>query len=513
MGQGHLPDRGSLRPGIALGTVLALAVAAPAQVQMQERRAYARLCELRAAVGARYQLADAAGRDAILTALASDAQGVPFVPPLRALAAAAGVVADAEYLFRGALQVFALPEVVDPAVMADLAVTVHLPYHLPCAGKLEFDVTVCDCSGQRPALTKSLPQAPTVDDLLRFRATLAWPCASLPNGEYELVVTPRIDGRGPRPHDLELRVGFAVQRGFVARAVALQAEVQRRAPTLPPAQGAFLRGAAHAVDRVYRGEPRQGTAWSDDLRHAETVLHNLVAGRAPWDGLAGCVMFGLPAAGDEVLLACSEFPGPSPQAELWLAMGGAPAFDARLLRPTSPEATAPQWLCEQLLPWICKEPARRLVVLESPGRVRELPRALASATSALRTWFPGAPRQIWLGEREGALALVAHAAATPSPPAGLVLAVGGAVSGEEFARLVAGHVAVLGVFGAQDHPANENLRRIGLLAAQDAAAGPWVRFAAAPVPWAFALAAAGADIDRFTASLPAPAASRPASRR
>ena len=465
------------------GAVLAVTAVSvtptPGQVLQIERRAYSHLMELRTELVAAWSKGDAELRTRLGAALESDAQGNPFVPTARALAVARGVACDPEFLFRTAIHCFALPEILDPAEFQELSVTMHLPFTVPLPGKLRFELFATDADGKRRALWR-ITENTALEDLERFRAVARIPVAELGDlRRLSAAVVPATNATDPGVPNpsvhLEPSAPVQVVPGFKARVEALRLARSELGTRAGVRDLAVLDGALAMVDRVWDGEPRAGDNEAiNDLRAAERMAANLREHRAPLAGLAKAapftelqrvtigVAFG-PGAG--AAWTASVALGATASRPRWLlvVLPGTPIWPTHLGGPTSPEATPPGLVLDHLLAMQhAKLADARVVVLESPGRIRDPATSLAKVCGELREIFDCKSEPlVVLAEREGATVAAMALVREPKFADAVVLVDGGSFQPTDFDR--SSTVPMLGI-AARHQISSENLRRANRLA-------------------------------------------------
>ena len=112
---------------------------------------------------------------AVAELLAASDGGVPFVPVANALAFLRGCEPDAAFQLRCALGLFVLPEVVDPDGKQPACrvanFSVMLPFSLPPAGRMTFEVSISKPSGERIHV-ESLSDKTDLEDVRLAQARL-----------------------------------------------------------------------------------------------------------------------------------------------------------------------------------------------------------------------------------------------------------------------------------------------------------------------------------------------------
>lgn len=502
MGQGQL-----LAAGLALIAAFAPARGAVGQGPLyRERWSDLHLELLRERV-----LHESRGRDRdtlrrVAELLAEPDGGIAFGPPARALAHLRGVPCDDPFLFRAAVSVFLLPEIVDPEAGLEqcrrLNATLFLPITLPAPGPVTFEVEALDPAGatvHRAEVTADT----AVEDLRMARPSAAVPGAELADGRYRLRVKTLFDAEGPRPQDPVLEHGFTVLRGYQARADEARARAAVLAAAQPPQQRALLLGLLGEVHRAYGGEAFEGQSDAQaDLERLERALANLGDGRPLLSGMHGRVPVALPTGGEEVLGAVLELPpqdaGPRP---LLVIAGGAPAYDPTGRRPIAPASRGARWTARRVgdlgLGDLC-----HVAWLQSPGGGLPYAKALPVALAALRELLPHDGRTVLVLELHSATAASFAAGFLREHATGVVLVGAGAFPADALQRL--GGLRMLGV-PLDGHPSSRGLEFTAATAAGEHGAVDWQgRFELVPDrprPWTFGAAAARSEIEAFVRAL------------
>ncbi len=492
-----------IRTRIAALLILLLScqVVLHAQVDKDQRRQYAWM------LGLRRQLLEAcismpvAEQKAVAQALAESGNGNPFLPMVKAMAVAQGVDADADWLFANSLMLFAMPEVVDPLVFAEEAVTVYAPRSMPASAKENFAVEVRDGEGEL-CWQGNIHEDTDLSSLRSMACKIMVPVAELANGAYLV--------RVHNKQGVDLSGSFHVLRAYKQRVLTLFQGFEKLKADLSPLQRAMLEGAIWPVQRVWEGEPGSGSMTAlRELQQAETVLQNLTDKKPALDGLSGWVQIGLPVE------EAKNYPKKGPQHTLRLALRlpktpaprpmllfipGAPSWNVQDHRPSSPRYTAPDFLASDLrmLDFDAKDEAL-LVIMESPGRLPSSGMALDAARKHLPGLLPVAKGEVVVvAERQAAGGVFSDLMLESDPMLALVLVNGvGLMNQYVFAHLE--HKPVLGVPGL-GHPATKSLQRLQkYLHGRDA--GKEFKIMQ-PLPWCLALPMALPEISKL---LPKPA--------
>lgn len=421
--------------------------------------------------------------------LTSDSAGNPLLPLARALARVRGVEPDAAFLYRACVQCIATPEVIDLDRFKQVTLTMHTPYRPPAGTAAGFAWRVEGGPESRALGGRSTPKNGAVD-LLRYRTTVDAELSGWPAGAYRASVETEVEtgegGAEQRSTDPVATAEFEVVPGFPQRVLGLQQVVDDIRGRMDAATMLVVNAALARVQRAYIGEPRRGrTPASEDLREAEAIVRNVAEGRPALDGREGWVTIGVPSGEDEavmvsVRLPASETETPRP---LLLFVPGAPAWDHRWSRPTSPKSTSPHWLRDVLQDHGLDPEHRWLVaVMESPGRVRMPENAVAAVVSWLRERFEASAETVLVGEREGAAAVTRALSRDAGLATGIALVCGGSLDAAAASRLSEAHVLAS---PGRDHPGNVNLERAVRLLGE---AGAKVRVTPAKTcPWQIAV--------------------------
>ena len=299
--------------------------------------------------------------------------------------------------------------------------------------------------------------------------------------------------------------------------------MRRVKPDLDSLPRALLVGSDRVVQGFFSGEPgADPTQYLRQLTHAERVLKNLRHGRSPLDGISGWVSVELPNQDMwQVQVALRMMPPDKQDLKpppLVLFMPGAPAWNPRGRRPRSPESVEPGFLVQMLETSRFDHERRwQLVVVESPGRVRNTLRMLRNVLAALPGVVRYDPRKVFLvGDRQGAAGLASLALNDAGCCRGLVLANGGteALTLNNIQKL--GDLPVL-VIPGHGHAASEGLRLHHKIAKAAGKAGHIRLLSGRKWPWSQVVGLAAKEIEAFvTRTLGQrplrPAASRPQSR-
>lgn len=462
----------SARPAWRRGWIAAalwlLAAAVSAQPK-RERITYSWVMELRDELWAECRGKSPELLQQIAADLVSEARGNPLLPLTRALARVRGVECDAAFAFRRAVQCLATPEVVDDDRFEFVNLTMHTPYRTAVEGEVAFRLQIVAPDGE-VCWRGEITQSTDTEDLLRYRATVRAPVADLPDGNYRVEAETLIDGAAPRPGDPRSRAAFCVLRGFPARLAALRARVAELRGGMEPATVLVVNAALAPLLRRFEGEPRQGfSAVGEDLRRAESIVDNFAEGRPPLHGLRGWATIAVATGENEAALVSVRLPEekattPRP---LLLFVPGAPAWDQRWSRPTSPVTTSPHWLRDALQAQPFDRDQRFLVaVMESPGRVANAEAAIGAVVADLRRRFELSDRVLLIGEREGAAAVSRAVSSDPALCREFALVCGGSLDRATAERLATARVLAAPVL---DSPTNVNLERaVALLRAAGA---------------------------------------------
>lgn len=459
-----------MRPAFVVALLFGAAL--DAQVLQMERRAFAHLSDQRTELVGAWRSASPALRAKITEALESDSAGNPFLPTARALAIVRGVACDPEFVFRTAVHCFALPEILDPEEFQELSVTMHLPYSVPVPAGVRFLLNGTDASGKPRALAR-IESATGQEDLERFRAVATIPVAEL-GGVQRVEAKVAIGERGGvREADPVPGAPVQVVVGFKKRVEALRAARAGLAASATPRDLALLDGTLSAVERVWSGEPRTGACDPlAELTLAEHVVGNLAAGRAALAGVAR----GAPTAGLTRLTlglraeegvpwtaAVELREGEQPARSLVVVLPGPPFWPTSLGGPSSPQATPPGLVLDQVLALGADRFAdSQVVVLESPGKLANPASALPKVCAELRAVLGlGDQPLLLVAEREGATVTTLALARAPRFVDAVILVEGGSFQPDDFERIR--DLAVLGV-AAKGRVASENLRRAARIA-------------------------------------------------
>ncbi len=447
-----------------------------------------------------------------------------------ALAAAQGTEADKQQQFRSGLMLFAMPEVVDPVGVPDepgvphidaVSITVWAPRSMPLAGATRFALRIQDAGG-KTVWSGEIRDNTGMSELREFLTHKDVPVKDFPDGLYWVEADTILDGDKPRATDPRLRVSFWVLRGFVKRRLDLLAATRRARADLDPLPRALLGGADRVVHRFFSGEPgADPTRCRRQLTDAERLLKNIRNGKPPLQGSSGWVCVELPNQDMwQMQVALRMMPDKKADLEpppLVLFMPGAPAWNPRGRRPRSPESVEPGFLVRMLrTSGFDRQRRWQMVVVESPGRVRNTLQMLRNVLKALPELVRYDPRKVFLvGDRQGAEGVVSLALNQPGCCRGLVLASGGA------SALTLNNIQKLGdlpvlVIPGHGHPAGESIRIHYKIAKQEGKAAHIRLLSERKWPWSLALPLASREIEAFVTrtldGAPAQAQSRPTSR-
>lgn len=422
----------SLRLVVGL-TMLLGATASMASAQgpvYRERWGYLHLEHRRAQVFDELQGRSAEDVQKVARLLAEDDVGVPFVPVANALAFLRGVESDAAFRLRTALGLYVLPEVVDPdgkqAACRSANFSVNLPFALPEAGKMTFEIVVHDAGGKQ-VFEKLLTHKTSIDDVRLAQAEVTVPCADLADGTYQVELRTLFDGEGPKAEDPTLRWPFHVLRGYQERSELAMGKAVALRKDLEPLPRAQLDGFATKVSRAYTGEAF--AVRSDavrDLMMLERCLANFDAKRAPLHGMTGVLSTGLPYG--KIMQPCQlrvAVDG-KPHPTVVFATG-CPAYDVGARRPASPPVREANWLLRELGDF-GRSQNWNLAVFDSPGGGRPYPAALLSSLQALAEVLPaGGRKPLLVCDREAAAVVAMQLSKFAPHICGVVLVGSGAM--------------------------------------------------------------------------------------
>ena len=446
-----------------LVSLLMCSVVADARAQgpvYRERWGYLHLERRRAELLDELRGREASEAAAVADMLVADDQGVPFVPVGNALAHLRGVEADSKFQLRCALGLFVLPEVVDPdgrqPACRSANFSVNLPFSMPSAGEMAFDLVVRDADGAR-VFERRLTRKTGIDDVRLAQAKVTVPCGEWADGAYEVELRTLIDGEEPRARDPELRWTFHVLRGYQERAeLAMGAAVALR-KDLEPLPRALLDGVAGRVSRAYTGEAFavRSDAVSDLLR-LERCVQNLEAERAPLDGMAGVIPTGLPDGAQMLPCLLRAAASDQPRPTVVFATGS-PSYGVAARRPASPPAREGDWVLRELGDFGVED-RWNVVVLDSPGGGRAYTAALSSALAALPALLPGgAHKPLLVCDREAAAVVALQLAKLKDQVSGVVLVGGGGIPQRSLSQLAGLPVRYVPLRG---YPASAAIERL-----------------------------------------------------
>lgn len=468
MGQGNLPAGGKELGALLLALTL-LVPALPGQGPLyRERWGFLHLSRLRGQVLHELAGRDLATRQQVAALLLADDEGIPFRGPAKALAMLRSVDCDDAFMFRCMTSAYVLPEVVDPAAdneaCRELNASVFLPYVQPAPGGVTFSIQVLG-AGSTPVFTTEITEGTAVEDLRMARARAVVPCAELADGQYELLVSTRFDGKGPRPGDYVLRHTFAVLRGYQQRAETAMTQAKVAAPRLPELPAALLTGLSAEVVRAYTGEAFAVTSTAvDDLRRLEAALQNVAAERPPLQGLTGRLTAALPAGTQRTLQVTLDLPADRTEKPLLLVAPAGPAYDVRVRRPGAPRTTSPRLLAEACRGFDAGG-RYHVVWLESTGGGIDYAAAVQQALELLPQVLPITPGKVVLvAEREAAVAVGLQLPQLAPRLRGLAMVSGGLISRQALESM---HGLQLLACPAQDDPSSAGLLRARELVAGD----------------------------------------------
>lgn len=438
----------------------------------------------------------------------------------RALAIADGTKADAELLFRRGLVLIARPEMVDPVGAPDdkripkidaVSLTLWAPRTLKVPGKARFALRIQNAAGKQ-VWSGEIRKDTGTYELSTFLTHKSVPVKDFPDGLYWAEATTILDDKEPRATDPRLRVPFWVLRGFVKRRLHLVNELQRLKPELDPLPLALLIGTDRVVHRFFSGESgANGTECLRELKIAERVLQNIKSDKddnpvSPLQGLSGWVSVEFPNKDMwqmEVALRLMPDKKEGPPPPLVVFLPGAPAWSARADRPRSPESLSPSFLVEMLkTTGFDKERRWQLVVVESPGRVRNTLRTLGNVMAALDSLAAEGTLRfdkhkiILVGDRQGASGVVSLAMEQPDAYRGLVIANGGVEA------LTLNNIPKLGGLPMLVIPGYGHVTTTGILqhyeiAKKHGKAGHIQLLSKRHWPWSIAIPLASREIEKF----------------
>jgi len=452
---------------------------------------------------------------------------------------------DEKLMFRRGLMLLARPEVVDPVGAPDdgrvpqidtVTLTVWAPRTLTMPGTVRFALRIQDTGG-KTVWQGEIRKDTGHYELRTFQTHRNIPAKDLPDGLYWAEADTILEGEEPETLGPPMRVPFWLLRGFVKRRLHLAEELRRLQPELEPLPWALLSGADRVVHRFFSGESGANSAdCLRELKIAERVLQNICNEEkraaekseankpriSPLHGLSGWVALEFPNQDMwQVEVALRLMPdrqenGPLPPLVLFLP--GAPAWSPRGRRPRSPESLSPGFLVEMLkTSGFDKERRWQLVVVESPGRVRNTLQTLGNvmaALEALNTPQDGVRfdrrKIVLVGDRQGASGVVSLAMEHPDVYRGLVISNGGVEA------LTLNNIDKLGglpmlVIPGHGHVASEGLLQHYEIARKDAKADHIQVLSKRCWPWPIALPLASREIEAFIARVLAPATRPPTS--
>ena len=471
----------------------------------RERWGYLHLERRRAEVLDELQGRDAPAREAVATLLAAVDEGIPFRPVADALAYLRGVEADAAFQLRCAMGMFVLPEVVDPdgaqAACTAANFSVYLPFTLPAAGDMAFEISVRDAAGEvvhRELLTEKTG----MDDVRLAQAKVSVPGAELSDGAYEVRLRTLLDGVEPRPQDPALSWGFHVLRGYQARAERAIGAAAALRDGLAPLPRAQLDGFAAHVSRVYTGEAFavQSDAVEELLR-LERCLENLAAERAPADGMEGVLPTALPGAAGPLPCLLRDA-GVREGCPTVIFAAGAPIFGIGARRPSSPLVRDARWLYREIGDF-GRAAKWNLALFDSPGGGRAYGAALLRALQDLPSVLPSdGSKPLLVCDREAAAVVGIQLAKFRPWVSGVVFVGAGVVPAPSLAALGGLPVRFVELSG---YPGSAGIRR--MMEYMDSRAGDerqdegqqarFERLHARPTPWPFGVALSLVEIQAF----------------
>jgi pimeloyl-ACP methyl ester carboxylesterase len=432
-----------------------LTTAVPAQIDRMNYRQWAWLQQQHRRLLASTVNLPLEKRMAVANSLLDNSEQLPLLTVARAIAVARGVDADAGFYFRSGLQVFALPEAC--ARGRDLDVTVWAPYSgmtgkLPPPKKFAFEIRVTNAKGE-VVRTGKIKENDRIRDLREFRSTVKIPLAGLPDGDYLVRVDTILDGVRARQTDLELRAPFSVLADYGDRAgrfrlVEQNRELTKELAALDPLRRAILQGVSEYASRAWFGVPGVSPSHTvRDLLIAESVRKNIAEGVFPLASVGGFATIALPVKGaapvkggerasTDVVFATLRLPAgglPEKGSDAWQALAkkplllltpSIPVLDHVDRRPSFPHFTLPGYFAEALqLVELDRDQEFQLVVVESPGRMKNTRAALIALLERLSEVFPfDGDRLVLAGEGYGAPGVADLAQVYPERVRGLVLA-------------------------------------------------------------------------------------------
>lgn len=484
-------------------------------------------------------------RAKVADVLAASNGNDPLLDLGKALALADDTKTDDELLFRRSLMLIARPEMVDPMGAPDdpripkidaVTLTVWAPRTLEVPGKVRFALRVRNAAG-KTVWSGDISKDTGRYELRTFLTHKSVPVKDLEDGLYWAEATTILDDQEPRATDPRMRVPFWVLRGFVKRRLHLVSELERLKPQLDPLPWALLTGTDRVAHRFFSGESGANSAEClRELKIAEQVLENIKSNKSdkhdnpvpPLQGLSDWVSVEFPNKDMwQVEVALRLMPdkkkaGPPPPLVLFLP--GAPAWSPRAHRPRSPESLSPGFLVEMLkTSGFDKQRRWQLVVVESPGRVRNTLQTLHNVMAALdQLAAQGSVRfdkrkVILVGDRQGASGVISLALDQPDVCRGLVLANGGveAITLNNIQKL--GELPVL-VIPGHGHVTSDGILQHYEIARKHKKADHIQILSKRRWPWSIALPLASREIEQFIAGVlgestpEAHATSRPTSR-
>lgn|GEM_PF-6262561 len=493
----------------AAGCVAALGALSAASVGQgpayRERWGYLHLERRRAEVLDELQGRSAEDMRQVAALLVADDGGVPFRPLAEALAYLRGADADAAFQLRCALGLFVLPEVVDPdgqqAACRAANFSVCLPFPLPTAGKMTFEVVVRDGSGE-VVFEDLLTKKTSIADVRLAQAEASVPCGALEDGVYEVELRAFFDGAGPREHDPTLRWPFHVLRGYQERAELAMGNAIALRETLTPLSRALLDGIASHVSRAYTGEAFavRSDAVADLLR-LERCVQNLAAGRAPLLGITGVVSTALPYkdSAQPCVLRANDLRKHRPTV---VFASGAPTYGVSSRRPSAPVTRDAAWLLRDLGEFGRAE-GWNLAVFDSPGGGRRYAEALLAGLAALPEVLPtGEKKPLLVCDREAASVVGIQLAKFRSKISGVVLVGAGGIPAQVIDGLDGLPVRYISLAA---YPASGAIDRVmDYVAGRDAGDARRCDFGMLhqqPTPWPFGIGLAAADLTAWAREL------------
>lgn len=487
-----------VRLAVPAALILGAAAQGPAY---RERWGYLHVERRRAELLEELQGRAESDREAVASLLIADGDGVPFRPIAKALAHLRGVEADAAFQLRCALGLFVLPEVVDPdasqAACQSAHFSVHLPFSLPAAGDMAFEVTVRNADGD-VVFEQLRDDEVSMRDVRLAQVEFVVPGSGLEDGTYEVTLKTLLDGAAPRSADPTLRWRVHVLRGYQQRAeLAMGKAVELRAG-LEPLPRALLDGFAARVSRAYTGEAFavQSDAVAD-LQRLERCVDNLIASRAPLLGIHGAVPTALP--GGDAALPCVLRPNAARKLRPTVVFAtGAPSYGVGARRPAAPTVRDARWLTRELDDFGRAE-GWNLAIFDSPGGGRSYAKALLASLQALPGVLPSNDQKpVLVCDREAAAVVALQAANFRPLVSGLVLIGGGVIPSQALAQLEGLPVRFVAL---SNYPASRSIERlleyVGARKASELNGLDFASLHRRATPWPFGVVMSSAELRDF----------------